>query len=78
MTDRAIGVSHDRYIERWTEHVNELDGLRWNLTQEERDELTVIQSQLLELIENAADRRDVCDICGHSSCDPQCPNSSYA
>lgn len=58
MTESAERVSREQYIQRWTDHVNELNGLRWNLTQDERDQLELLQTQLHELIEAASERRE--------------------
>ena len=47
-------VSIEEYKSRWNEHINELNGLMWNLSPEKIEELKDIERDLFKLVEIAA------------------------
>jgi hypothetical protein len=52
-------VDRTQFIERWNEVVNDLNGLKWNLTSGQSADLTVLQDKIKKVILGAADNREV-------------------
>lgn len=57
-------MEKQEFFKKWNSHIQELNGLRWNLNQKDRDKLTVIQSELNELAEKAAENREAKQLSG--------------